>query len=296
MFAFLIQRIKESNKVGYLFVAPFVVYFSIFFAYPLIFSLYLTFHKWSIISPLKPYVGLQNYAKLITDSLFKTTIGNTISFLVMFVVGAIIISLGIAMMLNTRIRFRGAFRILYFLPIVTLDVAVALVWSWIFSSDYGLLNHFLLKVGVTPQGWLINEKLAMLSIAITCIWRWIGYFTIIFLAALQTIPKEYHEAAMLDGANSWHIFRHVTLPLLNPMITLAIIVATINGLQLFTEPYLMTKGGPSNSTLSIVYYMYNTGFRYLTMGYASTIGIALFVFIMMVVLLERKVLERRIEY
>jgi len=290
------QAWRSSDKIAYLLVLPFVGHLALFYAYPALFAGYLSFHEWAVISPDKPYVATQNYAYLLTDATFLRSVVNTLYFLILFLPGVVIVPLSIAVMLNQRLRFQAFFRAAYFLPIVTFDVVVALVWAWMFADQGGLLNYGLSLLGLPAVRWLSGEGLAMPAIAVTTIWRWIGYFTLIFLAGLQTIPREVYEAAMIDGATPARAFFKITLPLLNPVILLAIVVATINGLQLFTEPYLMTKGGPNYRTFSIVYFIYNQGFRYLRMGYAATAGIALFILMLVVILLERRVVERRFEY
>ncbi len=290
------QAWRSSNKIAYLLVLPFVVHFVVFFAYPALFAGYLSFHEWKVISPDKPYVGMQNYAYLLTDTTFRRSVVNTLYFLILFLPGVVLVPLSIAVMLNQRLRFQAFFRAAYFLPIVTFDVVVALVWAWIFADQGGLLNYGLSLLGLPSLRWLSSEGLAMPAIAVTTVWRWIGYFTLIFLAGLQTIPRTVYEAAMIDGATPARAFFKITLPLLNPIILLAVVVATINGLQLFTEPYLMTGGGPNFRTLSVVYFIYQQGFRYLRMGYAATAGIVLFILMLVVILVERKVTERRFEY
>jgi len=290
------QAWRSSNKIAYLLVLPFVVYFIVFYAYPALFAGYLSFHEWKVISPDKPYIGTQNYAYLLTDTTFQRSVVNTLYFLILFLPSVVIVPLSIAVMLNQRLRFQAFFRAAYFLPIVTFDVVVALVWAWMFADQGGLLNYSLSLVGLPPVRWLSSERLAMPAITVTTVWRWIGYFTLIFLAGLQTIPRTVYEAAMIDGAAPVQAFFKITLPLLNPVIMLAVVVATINGLQLFTEPYLMTGGGPNFRTLSVVYFIYQQGFRYHRMGYAAAAGIVLFILMLVMILVERKTMERRFEY
>jgi len=283
---------RQTNKISsYLLVSPYILHFIVFVLFPVGFSLFLTFHEWNIIGPMK-FVGLANYAKLVQDHYFLKSIFNTFIFLGIHIPLQIMIALGLAIVLNESIWFRAFFRGAFFMPVVVSGVVVTILWQQLYGYDLGSINLFLQSLGIKKIGWLIDPKWAMPSIAIMATWKNVGLYIILFLAGLQTIPRSLYEAADLEGANRWQKFRYITLPGINPTIFMVVVLSTIGGFSLFIEPYVMTGGGPLNSTLSSVLYIYKQGFFYYHMGYAATLGFVFALLILFVVFIQRMTIEK----
>jgi ABC-type sugar transport system permease subunit len=238
------------------------------------------------------WIGLKNFGRLVQDPLFLTSIVNTLFFLAIHIPLQIVIALGFAVLLNGKIRGRGFFRALYFLPVVVSGVVVTILWRQLYGFDNGLLNVMLRWFGVDPLPWLTDARLAMPSIAIMATWKNVGIYIVLFLAGLQSIPQELYDAADVDGAPPATKFFRITLPMLNPTVMVVIVLSTIGGFSLFIEPYVLTGGGPMQSTLSGMLYIYNQGFYFSHMGYAATLGVVYAVIILGVVLLQRRVIEQ----
>lgn len=272
-------------------VLPYVIYFLAFAAYPLAFSVILVFHRWNIVTPME-WIGLRNFDRLLQDPLFTTSLKNTLVFLAIHIPLQIVAALGFALLLNARIRGKAFFRSLYFLPVVVSGVVVTILWQQMYSYDYGVLNSVLRGIGLAPVPWLVDSRVAMPAIAIMATWKNVGIYIVLFLAGLQTVPRELYEAARVDGATPARQFFNVTLPLLNPTVVVIVVLSTIGGFGLFIEPYVLTGGGPMQSTLSGMLYIYNQGFYFSHMGYAATLGIVYAFIILLVVLVQRKVVER----
>ncbi len=283
----------ENNRVGYLMGLPYIIFFLLFVAYPLIFSFILVFHKWDIIGPMN-FVGFVNFSHLLHDSLFWKSLGNTLIFLAIHIPLQIIIALVIANILNQKIVARGFFRAAFFLPVVISGVVVTMIWQQLYSQETGLFNMLLSKISLPKIPWLISTKLAMPSIAIMATWKNVGLYIVLFLAGLQNVPVSLYEAADLDGATGVQKFLHITIPMINPTIIMVLILSTLGGFSLFIEPYVMTGGGPMNSTLSCVLYIYKQAFYFNHMGYAATLGFAVAFIIMIVVIIQRRLFETEI--
>ncbi len=283
------QTYGRSDRAGYLFVLPYIIFFLAFVAYPLIFSLVLTFHRWNIVSPME-WVGLKNFVRMFRDPLFYISLRNTLVFLLIHIPLQMAVALGIALMLNSNIRLRGFFRAVYFLPVVVSGVVVTILWQQMYSYDYGVLNSVLTHLGLGRVPWLIDPAVAMPSIAVMATWKNVGIYIVLFLVGLQDIPHELYEAASIDGAGSRTQFWKVTLPLLNPTLIAIVVLSTIGGFSLFIEPYVLTGGGPMQSTLSGMLYIYNQAFYFGHMGYAASLGMVFALIILVVVLLQRKIL------
>jgi multiple sugar transport system permease protein len=288
--------LKRSVRSAYLLIAPYLLFLAVFLIYPIFFSVWLTFHDWNIVSPEIPFVGLENYRRLIGDELFFKALWNTVRFILINIPLQIVIALLLAVALNQPIKGRGFFRGAYFLPVVTSGVVISFLWSWMLSTDDGIINEVLGWFGIEAIPWLTSETWSIPSLAWVAAWKNLGYYVVIFLAGLQSIPKTLYEAARIDGAGPVQTFFRITLPMLNPVMLLVLVMSTINGFQLFTEPFIMTGGGPANSSLSVVMYIYNNAFQRLDMGYAATIGLALALIILTVSLLQKKLLERDAYY
>jgi multiple sugar transport system permease protein len=266
-------------------------------------ALQYSLYKWPL-GGVKEFVGLANYQRLLTDDDgFRQSIEVTLYFTVMSVLPTLLLSLFVAVLLNdARLRFRGFFRTVYFVPVVTSLVAVGYVWRALLEPSFGLVNTALGWVGIPGPGWLASPDWALDGIVLMTVWRDLGFYMVVFLAGLQAIPRDVMDAARIDGAGPWQRFRHVTLPLLNPSIVLAAVIGVINGLQLFTQVYVMTgsaqqlPGGPLGSTRSVVLYVVEQTFRPLEMGYGSAAAFLLFILIMIVTLIQFRLIQRKFEY
>jgi multiple sugar transport system permease protein len=282
---------KRNKWLPYLFVLPYILHFVVFVAFPVFFSLFLTFHKWNIISPVE-FVGWDNYSRMFYDRMFWKAILNTLKFLLIHIPLQLIIALSLAEFLNQSIRFKGFFRAAFFLPVIVSGVVVTILWQQLFGFDMGLINRILIQLGLNKVGWLIDPDLAMTSIAVMATWKNVGLYIILFLAGLQTVPRAFYEAAEIEGASHWQQFRKITLPLINPTIFMVVILSTIGGFSLFIEPYIMTGGGPLNSTLSSVLYIYKQAFQYYHMGYSATLGFFFAMLILLVVIIQKRYIEK----
>jgi len=282
---------KNFTLAPYLMIAPYVLHFLIFITFPVLFSFFLMFNQWNIISPMK-FVGFQNFYKLINDAQFFRSLLNTLIFLVIHIPLQIIIALCFAVLLNQKIRFIGFFRAAYFLPVVVSGVVVTILWQQLYGYETGLLNRMLAGLGIQKVGWLTNPAIAMASIALMATWKNVGLYIVLFLAGLQTVPQYLYESADLEGASAWQKFRYITLPMINPTMFMVVILSTIGGFSLFIEPYVMTGGGPLNSTLSAVLYIYKEGFFYYHMGYASTLGFFFAGVILLVIFIQKRYVEK----
>lgn len=282
---------KNKKIIPYLLVSPYILHFFVFIAFPVIFSIVLMFHKWNIISPME-YIGLGNFIRLFNDQFFFKSLLNTLVFLVIHIPLQIIVALLIADVLNRNIRFKGFFRGAFFLPVIVSGVVVTILWQQLYGFDTGLLNRILVSLGMGKVGWLVDPNVAMPSIAIMATWKNVGLYIILFLVGLQTVPVHYYEAADIEGASKWQKFFKITLPSINPTIFMVVILSTIGGFSLFIEPYVMTGGGPLNSTLSAVLYIYKQGFFYYHMGYSATLGFFFAFLILGVILIQKKFIEK----
>lgn len=273
------------------FIAPALTLIGLFFLLPVAGALLLSFTDFDLyalgdLSQLR-FTGLRNYGLLFQDPLFWIALKNTLYFVLVGGPLSVGFSLGAALLVNHRlVRFKGLFRTVFFLPVVTTLVAVAVVWRYLYHPRYGLLNYGLSLLGVAPIDWLGDPAWAMPAIILMAVWKNFGFNMIIFIAGLQNIPVHLYEAAAIDGAGPWRQFRHVTLPMLAPTFLFVAIITLIGYFQLFAEPYVMTQGGPANSTLSVVLLMYQEGFRWWNMGYASAVAFVLFAIILAVTLLQ----------
>ncbi|OGU73079.1 MAG: sugar ABC transporter permease [Ignavibacteria bacterium RBG_16_34_14] len=283
--------ISRKKILPYLLVSPYIIHFFLFVAFPVGFSIVLTFHKWNIISPME-YTGLNNYIRLFNDKTFLRSMGNTLIFLVIHIPLQIIFALLLAEILNQKIKLRGIFRGAFFLPVIVSGVVVTILWQQLFGYDTGLLNRLLIGIGLGKIGWLTDPNIAMSSIAIMATWKNVGLYIVLFLVGLQTVPPQYYEAAELEGASHAQKFFKITLPMINPTIFMVVLLSTIGGFSLFIEPYVMTGGGPLNSTISAVLYIYKQGFFYYHMGYAATLGLFFALIILSVVVIQKKFIEK----
>ncbi|HEY8631876.1 MAG TPA: sugar ABC transporter permease [Candidatus Limnocylindrales bacterium] len=286
----------REDLTGWAFAAPFVILFGIFLAFPILASFLLSFTSFGLRDLANPigatFVGLKNYIDLLGDAKFWTSLFNTFYFVVVGVPVTLALGLLIANALNRGVtRFRTAFRVGYYLPVITSIVAIAVVWRFLLNPDVGLVNMLLGAVGINGPAWLADPVLAMPSIIAMAVWRNLGFAMVVFLAGLQAIPASLYEAASIDGAGRWQAFRFVTIPMLRPTILFMTVITTIGYLQLFEEPFVMTKGGPLDKTLSVTMYMYQQGFTFFHQGYASALAYILFIIVATIAFLQFKFLR-----
>jgi multiple sugar transport system permease protein len=281
----------RRGVAAWCFVAPALLVIVVFFFVPVLAALAISLTDFDIYALADSrnlrLVGLRNYAQLLQTPLFWQALGNTLYFVVVGVPLSVTVSLGAALLLHSRlVRFRGLFRTALFAPVVTTLVAVAVVWRYLFNPHYGWLNYALGRLGIPPVDWLGDPQWAMPAIIVFAVWKNFGYNMIIFLAGLQSIPEPLYEAARIDGASIWRQFRHVTLPMLAPILAVVNILTIAGYFQLFAEPYVMTQGGPMQSTVSVLYFMYEEGFKWWNLGSASAVAFVLFLFIFVVTALQ----------
>lgn len=280
----------SAARVAWLFLAPALLVIGAFFLLPVVAAFALSLTDFDIygLADIRNvrFVGLENYARLLVTPLFWKALGNTAWFVLLGVPLSIAASLTAALVVNSRLALTPVvFRTVFFAPVVTTLVAVAIVWRYLFHTRYGLLNYALGGLGVSPVDWLGDPHWSMPAIVILAIWKNFGYNMIIFVAALQAIPGDLYEAARIDGASFAQQLRHVTLPMLRPTFTLVAVMTVAGYFQLFAEPYVMTQGGPLQSTVSVLYFMYDEGFKWWNLGSASAVAFLLFAIILAVTLI-----------
>ncbi|HYT04158.1 MAG TPA: sugar ABC transporter permease [Gemmatimonadales bacterium] len=282
---------RATAQGAWLLLGPALLAIGVFFFVPVVASLLLSFTDFDIYAIADPrnarFVGLRNYAQLAATPVFWQALRNTLYFTFVGAPLSVLVALGAALLVNAKVvRWKGFFRTAYFAPFVTTLVAVAIVWRYLYQPRYGLLNAALGVLGVAPIDWLGDPRWAMPAIILLAVWRNFGYNMLIFIAGLQRIPAQLYEAAELDGAGAWARFRHITLPQLAPTFVFVGVITAIGYFQLFPEPYVMTQGGPLKSTLSMVLFMYEEGFRWWRLGSAAAVAFVLFIIILAFTLLQ----------
>jgi multiple sugar transport system permease protein len=287
----------KAMQAGWWFVAPAIIVIGTFFFVPVLAALAMSLTDFDLYSLLDignlRFVGFENYWRLLHEPLFWKTLGNTFYFVILGVPLSIGTSLAAALLVNSKVaRFKNVYRTIYFAPVVTTLVAVAVVWRYIFHTRYGFLNYVLGWFGIGPIDWMGDPQWAMPAIVIMAVWKNFGYNMIILLAALQSIPEDLYEAARIDGATFWQQFWNVTLPSLRPVLMLVSILTMTGYFQLFAEPYVMTEGGPLESTKSILFFMFDEGFKWWSLGRASAVAFLLFVIIFLVTLVQLRIGKR----
>ena len=279
-----LNKEKRETILGWLMVSPFLIGFVCFTAIPMIASLIISFTEWDMLSNPE-WIGFDNYKTLFfEDPLALHSLNITILFTIVSIPLNIVFGLALAMLLNTSIRGLSIFRTIFYLPAILSGVAVALMWRWIFSSEFGLLNTLLIIIGIEGPAWLTDRIWVLPSFVIMRLWS-VGGGMIIYLAGLQSIPTNLYEAANIDGANWWHRTRFITLPMLSPTIFFQLIVGFIFSMQIFTEAFIMTNGGPADASLFYLLYLYRQAFQYFDMGYASALAWVLFIVILLLTII-----------
>jgi multiple sugar transport system permease protein len=285
---------ESERRAAWGFVSPAMLAIGLFFVLPAAASLFLSFTDFDIyaladLANLR-FVGLDNYARLLENPLFWRALANTLWFVLLGVPLVVGLSLGAAILVNQKtLRWKPVWRIALFAPYVTTLVATAVVWRYLLHTRYGLVNYVLGGIGIPPVDWLGDPRASLPAILIFVAWKTFGYNMVIFMAALQTVPEELHEAARMDGAGAWTRFRHVTLPAIAPTLLLVSILTVAGMFQLFAEPYVMTLGGPAQSTVTILYFMYEEGFKWWNLGSGAAVAFILFVMIFALTLLQLRI-------
>lgn len=279
------SRTREAIDC-YIFMLPVILGLLLFYLGPMLASLYFSFTDYDMLSAAE-WVGLENYRALTDDDIFWKSLRVTVLYSAVSVPMVLVLALGLALLLNQKVKGVTFFRTIYYLPTVMSGVAVATLWKWIFNTDYGILNLLLDKVGIRGPAWLVDESWAIWALILTSAWT-VGGSMLIFLAGLQSIPADLYEAAEIDGAGSWNRFRNITVPLLSHVTFFNLILGIIGALQVFTEGFVLTGGGPNNSTLLLSIYLYRNAFEYLKMGYASALAWVMFLIVLLLTLLVFK--------
>ena len=292
-----LTHVRAEARAGWLMTAPALTAIGLFFVLPALASLLLSFTDFDIyalanLNNLR-FIGLDNYQRLITNPLFWQAMGNTMWFVVFGVPMVVIASLAAALLVNARtLRWRAVWRVALFAPFVTTLVATAVVWNYLLHTRYGLINYGLGLIGIAPVDWLGNPSTALPAILLFVAWKSFGYNMIIFLAALQAVSRDLEDAARVDGAGAWMRFRHVTLPAIAPTVLLVAILTVAGMFQLFAEPYVMTQGGPARSTVTVLYFMFEEGFKWWNLGSGAAVAFILFLCILAVTLVQLKLAKR----
>ncbi len=284
----------EETRFAWLAILPALAFFSLFVGFPVGYSFYLSFHDWNMMAPTPTWVGLENYAALLGDEEFHRSLYQTALFTLGITACIVVFSLGMALLLDQKLRWIKLYRTIFYLPAVTSLVAIGIVWVWMFDPQYGLINQILRGIGLEGPIWLADPSIALFALIMTAAWRNIGYFATIFLAGLQGIDNMYYEAARIDGASFWDSFWRITLPLLRPTILFVVVMSVILSFQVFALVYVMTSGGPAKSTEVLVFYLYQQAFTYFRMGYASAVGFVLFAIIFVLTILQFKVFGKTV--
>lgn len=291
------RRFWRDTALAYAYLLPSLAVLGVFSLYPVYGSLVLSLYDWDLISPVRRFVGLGNYRELLADPDFWQALQGTTVYVAGTVLPGIVLSLGVALLLNRRIAMRAFYRAAFFMPYVATVVAISMVWGWIYHDQWGLLNQALGWAGIRPQRWLLDPRWAMFAVILISVWKGLGWNVVIFLAGLQNIDREVYAAARVDGAAGWRLFRYVTWPLLAPTTFFVSILAIIHAFKVFTEVYVLFGGsaGPLRSALTMVFFVYEKAFGNWRMGYASAAAYVLF-FLIMGFTLAQLAYGRRIHY
>lgn len=286
---------KEDKRWALFFLSPYIIGLLLFWIGPVIASFLISFTDWELVG--KPlWVGFENYKNLFTDKLFIKSLVNTAYYTLLSVPLGMVLSLLLAVAMNQKLKGIVFFRTAFFLPHISSMVAVALLWKWIYNSEYGLLNYFIGLIGLSPKNWLGNPKLAMPALVLMSVWKGLGYNMMIWLAALQGIPEDLYEAARIDGASKWQQFRNITIPLLSPTTFMLLILGIIGSFKVFEQSYVMTSGGPAHATYTLVLYIYSNAFEWLRMGYASAMAYILAIIIFIITIIQLKGQKKWVHY
>ena len=279
-----LNTLENRHKInGIIMIIPAVIYFIVFVYYPIVHLFKLSFFKYDFFKPHPEFIGLQNYIKLMTDADFLNGLGNTVYFALFMTIFSVGISFFLAIMIHKRKILSNFYQIGYFIPYITPMVAVALIWGWLFQpGEAGLINYFISFFGIPLQSWLYDTRLAMPTLILLSVWQGLGYRTIIFIAGLKAIPQQYYEAAEIDGANTWQKIKYISFPLLKPVFQFVLIITIMEAFRIFTPMYVLTRGGPVGTTITLVYNIYKQAFQFSKWGYAAAQTVVLFVLLLII--------------
>ncbi len=281
----------RRQLIPYLFLLPYLTFFVLFRLGPALAGMGISFTKWSIVGAPE-WVGLSNYEAMTRDPRLSAAVTNTLFFTGLTVPLLVVLGLALAMLMNQPHRGRALGRVAVFTPYVLMSTVVGVIWTWLLEKDFGLINVYLSQLGFEKVPWLVDQSTAMYGIVLTTVWWTVGYNMVLFLAGLQDIPTELYEAARIDGANAWQLFRRITLPLLAPTTFLVLMLTIINSFQVFDQVYVMTSGGPGTATLTLVQYIYTTAFQFRKMGYGAAIACLLFAILIIFALVQTRAYRR----
>ncbi len=296
------KRTSAKSPLGrqgwsaYLFLSPTLLIFSVFVLFPVIFSFYLSFHKWNMFSRERSFIGLENYGRIITSADFWIVVKHTAVYTLGTVPLNMVLALAVAYFLNKKIAGKKFLRAAFFTPVIISPVAAAVIWRWVYEPNYGILNYSLSWLHIQPVNWLNDPTAAMFSLIIMGVWKSFGVNMVLFAAGLQGIPEHYYEAASIDGAGSLSKFWNITIPLLSPTTFFILVMSIIGSFQVFDIVYVLTSGGPLDSTKVLVFYLYENAFKYFEMGYASAVAYLMFAMIFILTLLQMKYFQKRVHY
>jgi multiple sugar transport system permease protein len=272
---------------------PILLLFSLIYVYPIFSAFFVSLHDWELLSKTHNFLAFKNYLKVFQDAVFKRSFYNTLYFTFVYLFFTLVIGLSLALFLNSLVKpFQTILEVILFLPVVTITVAGALVWKWMYNPSFGVINYLLGILGMGPFKFLASPKIVIPSIIIMALWKWIGINVIIFLAGLQSIPEEFYEAARIDGASAQFLFWRITLPLLKPTLEYIFVTNILAAMQVFTEIFMLTYGGPGISSRVVAFHIYETGFRFLKIGEASAVAFILFAFILIVTAFQFRIFKR----
>ncbi len=281
----------RKAKTLAIFLLPSIIGMSIFVILPILSSLGLSFTKWDLIGDIQ-WVGIENYVNVLQDTTVHEALQHTLLFIAGYLPSVMIIALGLALLLNKKLKGVVFFRALYFIPVITSWVAVSMIWKWLLNPEFGIINYLLSLVGIQGPGWLLDPNWAMAGVILTSVWKDIGFITVIYLAGLQEIPEHLYEAAQIDGVTPWQKFRYITWPMLSSTTFFVVTISLINSFQVFDQVWIMTEGGPAGATSVMVEQIYKNAFKYYKMGYASAISWVLFVIIFTFTFIQNRIQKK----
>ncbi len=287
------DNIKESlkrvvcseNSIGWLFIIPAFSIILLFWIFPILYSMFLSFFEWDMISA-RQFIGIENYQFLLEDADFMKTCLNTGIYSLSYVLGVVLLGILLALLVNTKLKGAGFFRVIIFSPQIAPMVAISIIWMALYDVDEGLFNGLLNLIGLPSLGWLASTDTVLPALIIMGVWKAVGYYMMFFLAALQSVPDSIYEAGKIDGANQWQLFKSITIPSISPTIFFVTVVSLIEGMQVFDQISVLTQGGPSNASMVIVYYLYKSAFKFFNVGYASAIGMVLFALLIILTVIQ----------
>jgi len=278
---------------NYLFILPFMLYFCIFLAGPILYAFFMSLHEWKLLASEHPFIALENFRTLLRDDLWWLTLRNTLYFAFLTAILNTTFALGVAIAVNQPVFGRDLYRVVFYAPVILSVAVLGIVARWMMDTQFGIINFYLAWLGLPQVKWLSDPVIVIPSLSITTVWWGFGFPMLIYLAGLQGIPVQLYEAARIDGANGWRLIRHITLPLMGPSIFFVAVTQLIAHFKVFGQPYIMTDGGPGRASFTVIMYLYQTAWRYTRMGYATSIAIGLALVILFFTLVQFRFFGRQ---